>query len=47
MDAPLVIPWKQIGLGFGITLMLCFVAALWPAFTTGRTEPLTLLQLGR
>lgn len=44
---PLIIPWAQIFIGFGITLALCFLAALWPAIRTGRTEPLQLLQSGR
>jgi putative ABC transport system permease protein len=43
----LIIPWYQIGIGFGITLGLCLIAALWPAFRTGRVEPLRLLQAGR
>ncbi len=43
----LVIPLSKIALGFGITLGLCFIAALWPAFAAGRTEPLKLLQAGR
>lgn len=44
---PLIIPWTQILIGFGITLALCLLAALWPAFRTGRAEPLRLLQAGR
>ncbi|WP_278465645.1 ABC transporter permease [Gimesia maris] len=43
----LVIPWKQIGLGFGITLFLCLTAALWPAFSICRMKLLQLLQSGR
>jgi len=44
---PLVIPWAQLSLGFGMALGLCLLAALWPAVSTGRTEPLKLLQTGR
>jgi putative ABC transport system permease protein len=44
---PLVVPWPQLSIGFGIALGLCFLAALWPAISTGRTEPLRLLQEGR
>lgn len=44
---PLIIPWSSLGIGFGMTLVLCLVAALWPAIQTGRTEPLKLLQAGR
>ncbi len=47
MATPLVVPWAKLSLGFAITLILCLAAALWPAFTTGRTEPLKLLQAGR
>ncbi len=44
---PLVIPWSQLSIGFGIALGLCLLAALWPAISTGRAEPLKLLQEGR
>ena len=44
---PLIIPWAKLMIGFGATLGLCLLAALWPAVATGRTEPLTLLQAGR
>ena len=44
---PLVIPWAQLSIGFGIALGLCLLAALWPAISTGRAEPLKLLQEGR
>jgi putative ABC transport system permease protein len=47
MATPLAIPWAKLALGFGATLALCLVAALWPAIWTGRTEPLRLLQEGR
>ncbi|MFT3881119.1 MAG: ABC transporter permease [Gemmatales bacterium] len=47
METPLIIPWSKIAFGFAITLALCLIAALWPAFTTGRTEPLQLLKAGR
>jgi putative ABC transport system permease protein len=44
---PLVLPWAQLMVGFGIALGLCLLAALWPAYATGRIEPLRLLQAGR
>ena len=44
---PLVIPWAQLSIGFGMALGLCLLAAMWPAVSTGCTEPLTLLQEGR
>lgn len=47
MSTPLVIPWLKLAIGFSATLVLCLVAALWPAVSTGRTEPLKLLQAGR
>lgn len=47
MATPLIIPWTKLSLGFAITLALCLAAALWPALTTGRSEPLKLLQAGR
>jgi putative ABC transport system permease protein len=47
MATPLVVPWLKLALGFAVTLALCLAAALWPAISTGRTEPLRLLQAGR
>jgi putative ABC transport system permease protein len=47
LNPPLVIPWSKLALGFSATLALCLIAALWPAITTGRAEPLQLLQEGR
>jgi putative ABC transport system permease protein len=44
---PLIIPWAKLTIGFGATLGLCLLAALWPAISTGCTEPLKLLQAGR
>jgi putative ABC transport system permease protein len=44
---PLVIPWAKLSVGFAIAMGLCLLAAVWPAFITGRTEPLRLLQAGR
>jgi putative ABC transport system permease protein len=44
---PLVVPWPQLSLGFSTALALCLAAALWPAVSTGRAEPLRLLQEGR
>jgi putative ABC transport system permease protein len=47
LKPPLVLPWAQLLIGFAATLSLCLAAALWPAATTGRAEPLRLLQAGR
>jgi putative ABC transport system permease protein len=47
METPLYIPWSKLALGFAAALGLCLLAALWPAFATGRAEPLQLLQEGR
>ncbi len=47
LQAPLVLPWANLLMGFGAALGLCLLAALWPAIATGRTEPLKLLQAGR
>lgn len=44
---PLIVPWAKLAVGFGIAVGLCLLASLWPAFRTGRTEPLRLLQAGR
>lgn len=43
----LQIPWSQLSFGFGLTLLLCLLAALIPAWHVARTHPLTLLQNGR
>ncbi|QGJ68930.1 Acidobacterial duplicated orphan permease [Planctomycetales bacterium 10988] len=42
-----LIPWAELSIGFALTLVLCLLAGLWPAFRVGRAEPLTLLQAGR
>jgi putative ABC transport system permease protein len=47
LATPLFIPWAKLALGFSLTLGLCLTAALWPAISTGRAEPLSLLQAGR
>jgi putative ABC transport system permease protein len=44
---PLVIPWAKLMVGFAGAMGLCLLAALWPAFQTGRAEPLRLLRAGR
>ncbi|TWT29679.1 FtsX-like permease family protein [Blastopirellula retiformator] len=43
----LIIPWTSLWFGYALTFVLCTIAALWPAISAGRTEPLTLLQAGR
>lgn len=47
MATPLVVPWSKLALGLSIALALCLAAALWPAISAGRAEPLKLLQEGR
>ena len=47
MNPPLVIPWPPIVSGLAIALALSTVAALWPALSIGRAEPMALLQRGR
>ncbi|MGE5611871.1 MAG: ABC transporter permease [Bacillota bacterium] len=47
LNPSLVIPWAKLSWGLGLTLLLCIAAALWPAISTGRAEPLRLLQAGR
>jgi putative ABC transport system permease protein len=47
LSPSLVIPWEKLSFGFGLTLLLCIAAALWSAVSTGRAEPLRLLQTGR
>lgn len=40
----LVIPWSHLAIGFGMTLGLSLLAALWPASRLARKQPLQLLQ---
>jgi putative ABC transport system permease protein len=47
LATPLVIPWAKLALGISLALGLCLAASLWPAVSTGCTEPLKLLQEGR
>jgi putative ABC transport system permease protein len=47
LNPSLVIPWAHIALAFAGTLLLCLLAAGWPAVAAGRAEPLRLLQAGR
>ncbi len=47
LETPLFIPWDKIAFGTGLTLLVCFAAALWPAIATGRQEILGLLAEGR
>lgn len=44
---PLVIPWSDFWIGLVAALVLAAVAAIGPAISVGRAEPLTLLQRGR
>jgi putative ABC transport system permease protein len=41
------VPWSTLSIGLAATLVLCLAAALWPAVSTGRAEPLALLEAGR
>ncbi|MEW4561464.1 FtsX-like permease family protein [Bremerella sp. JC770] len=47
VNTSLVVPWSSLVFGYVLTFVLCFLAALWPAISSGRAEPLTLLQSGR
>jgi putative ABC transport system permease protein len=47
MVTPLIVPWTKLLIGFAMTHGLCVLAAFWPAASTGRAEPLRLLQAGR
>jgi putative ABC transport system permease protein len=43
----LVIPWGYIIIGCVAVMAVSTAAAMWPAVSVSRTEPLTLLQAGR
>lgn len=43
----LTIPWDSLGIGFGLTMLLCVAAAIIPAIRTGRREIAELLRSGR
>jgi putative ABC transport system permease protein len=45
--AELRIPWRMVGLGAGIVMVVSLLASLWPALHVARSEPLALLQSGR
>jgi putative ABC transport system permease protein len=44
---PLVIPWFYICIGGTAIMIVSILAAIWPAISVARTEPLELLQAGR
>jgi len=44
---PIVIPWRYIGVGSGIVMLVSLLASLWPAVNVARQQPLALLQAGR
>jgi putative ABC transport system permease protein len=44
---PMVIPWGYIIVGSVAVMFVSIAAALWPAVTISRTEPLALLSAGR
>ncbi len=43
----LTIPWDSLAVGFGLTILLCLIAAIIPAIRTGRREIVELLRSGR
>jgi putative ABC transport system permease protein len=43
---PLTIPWRKLTPGLLVALLLCLFAAIGPAISIGRTEPLDLLKRG-
>ena len=47
LATPLVVPWPKLTLGFSAALALSLAAALWPAISAGRAEPLAPWQEGR
>lgn len=47
MHPPLAIPVFPLLFSLVVVLLLCALAAVWPAVQIGRTRPLTLLQQGR
>lgn len=47
MHPVLILEWRPILAGLGTALLLCTLAAVGPAISVGRTDPLTLLQQGR
>jgi putative ABC transport system permease protein len=46
-NPPLAVPWGMIWLGTLIVMGLSMLASFWPALSTARSEPLSLLQAGR
>ena len=44
---PVVIPWDYITVGSAAVMVVSLTAALWPAISVSRTDPLTLLAAGR
>lgn len=44
---PMVMPWGYVSIGAGAVMVVSVAAALWPAWSVSRTEPLVLLQAGR
>jgi putative ABC transport system permease protein len=47
LATPLVIPWARLAYGLGAAMLLCLIAAVWPAVATARSEPVGLLRTGR
>ncbi len=42
-----IIPWTTLSIGIVMALVLCLIAAIWPAWSTATKEPIQLLQAGR
>ncbi|MDO4587634.1 MAG: FtsX-like permease family protein [Planctomycetia bacterium] len=47
LDPPLILPVQGLFIGFCLTLLLCAIAAIYPALTTALKQPFQLLQEGR
>lgn len=47
LHPPLVIPWPELWFGLAVAMGLSALAAIGPAISVGRAEPLTLLKQGR
>ncbi len=44
---PLTVPWVVLLVAAGAVVLISLAASIWPAVSTARTQPLTLLQAGR
>ncbi|HLL90451.1 MAG TPA: FtsX-like permease family protein, partial [Tepidisphaeraceae bacterium] len=46
-NPPMDVPWGVVALGVGAVMLISVGASLWPAVSTAREQPLSLLQAGR